>query len=600
MNLLNIRNLYLGFGGRALLEDVNLQVDKGERICLVGRNGTGKSTLIRLINGDIRPDAGEIRVRQGARVSRLTQTVPEDIGGTLIEVVMGGLEKRGAEGGLDEWEGRLAAETILSRMNLPFDADFEGLSAGLKRRTLLARALAAGPDILLLDEPTNHLDMDAIAWLEDFIRQHVKTLLFVTHDRMFLQKLATRIIELDRGQLIDWACDYATYLKRKEAALSSEANQRHQFEKKLAREETWIRQGLKARRTRNEGRVRALFRMREERRAWRERIGSVKLMAQEARRTGKLVIEARNVSYDWGERPIIRDLSLTIMRGDKLGIIGPNGSGKTTLLNILLGKLSPLRGSVRHGTHLETAYFDQLRAQLDETRTVQENVAEGSDQVIIGGRPMHVIGYLKDFLFSPERARSPVSILSGGERNRLLLAKLFTKAANVLVLDEPTNDLDMETLELLETLLVSYEGTVLLVSHDRTFLNHVVTSTLVFEGDGRVAEYVGGYDDWVAQRPTLVPAPTEKPAGPPKTSKPRRERPRKLTYKERLELEMLPQAIEALEAEQAALHEQMANPAFYKEAGARISGAKSRLEVLDAALEKAYERWAALEAIDSE
>ena len=595
MNILNIRNLSLGFGGHPLLENVNLQIDRGERVCIVGRNGTGKSTLIRLINGDIRPDAGEIQRQPGSRVTCLTQTVPQGIGGTVLKVVMDGVKKSG-----DEWEDRLAAETILSRMNLPIDADFEGLSAGLKRRTLLARALAEGPEILLLDEPTNHLDMDAIAWLEDFIRQYVKTLLFVTHDRMFLQTLATRIVELDRGQLINWACDYATYLKRKEAALSAEANQRHQFEKKLAREETWIRQGVKARRTRNEGRVQDLLRMREERRAWRDRIGSVKLMAQEARRTGKLVIEARDISHDWGERPIIRDLSLTVMRGDKLGIIGPNGSGKTTLLNILLGNLAPLQGSVRHGTHLETAYFDQLRDQLDETRTVQENVAEGNDQVIIDGAPVHVIGYLKDFLFSPERARSPLSILSGGERNRLLLAKLFTKPANVLVLDEPTNDLDMETLELLENLLVSYAGTVLLVSHDRTFLNHVVTGTLVFEGDGRVTEYVGGYDDWLAQRPPLLSEPAGKPSVPAKSSKPRRERPRKLTYKERLELEALPQTIEALEAEQATLHEQMADPAFYKEAGATIAGAKSRLAALDAALENAYERWEALEAIDVE
>ncbi|WP_373499352.1 ATP-binding cassette domain-containing protein [Desulfococcus sp.] len=600
MNLLNINNLYLGFGGLALLEDLSLQIDAGERVCLVGRNGTGKSTLIRLIAGDLKPDSGEIQLQHGARVSCLSQAVPRNLGGTILEVVLGGMAGNKSEGGADEWEGRLMAETMLSRMALPFDADFKGLSAGIKRRTLLARALAAKPDILLLDEPTNHLDMEAIAWLETFLLQHVKTLLFVTHDRMFLQNLATRIIELDRGRLINWACDYATYLARKEAALSTEANQRHQFDKKLAREETWIRQGVKARRTRNEGRVRALRRLREERRAWRERIGSVSMMAQEAQRTGKLVIEARDICFDRGERPIIRDLSLTVMRGDKLGIIGPNGAGKTTLLNILLGNLAPQQGSVRYGTHLETAYFDQMRDQLDETRTVQENVAEGNDQVILGGKPTHVIGYLKDFLFSPERARSPVSILSGGERNRLLLAKLFTKPANVLVLDEPTNDLDMETLELLESLLVAYEGTVLLVSHDRTFLNQVVTGTLVFEGDGRVTEYIGGYDDWVAQRPPAPDAAAEKPAGAPKPSRPRRERPRKLTYKERLELEAMPQTIEALEAEQADLHRRMADPAFYREDGAVISLAKSRLAALDAALEQAYARWEALSAIDSE
>jgi len=600
MNLLNIRNLSVGYGARAVLENVDLQIDRGERICLMGRNGTGKSTLIRLISGDIRPDAGEIQLRQGVRVAGLTQEVPEDIGGTIIGVVLADDLKKSVEDETEEWERRLAAETILSRMNLPFDGRFEALSAGLKRRTLLARALAAQPDILLLDEPTNHLDMDAIAWLEDFILQHVKTLLFVTHDRMFLKKLAGRIIELDGGRLYNWACDYETYLERKDAALSADANQRHQFEKKLAREETWIRQGVKARRTRNEGRVRALLRMREERRAWRERIGSVKLMAQEARRTGKLVIEARNISFGWSERPVIRDLSLAVMRGDKLGIIGPNGSGKTTLLNLLLGKLAPRQGSVRHGTHIETAYFDQLRDQLDDTRSVQDNVADGGDQVIIDGSPVHVIGYLKNFLFSPETARSPVSILSGGEKNRLLLAKLFTRPANLLVLDEPTNDLDIETLELLETLLVSYAGTVLLVSHDRTFLNNVVTGTLVFEGGGQVTEYVGGYDDWLAQRPPREAAGTDTAAGPSKSPKPRRERPKKLTYKQRLELEALPGRIEALEAEQAALHGQLADPAFYKQAGDKVAAATSRLEALDALLKQSYERWEFLESFEAE
>ena len=594
MNLLNLKNISLGYGGRELFSEVNLQMDAGERVCLLGRNGAGKTTLLRLIAGEIPPDAGEIQLPHGARVACLSQAVPQGLAGTLLEVVQGGV----SAGTTDDWEGRILAETMLSRMGLPFEALFQDLSAGLKRRTLLARALAANPDLLLLDEPTNHLDMEAITWLEAFLRQHVKTLLFVTHDRMFLRNLATRIVELDRGRLTQWACDYPTYLERKEAALSAEENQRHQFDRKLAVEEAWIRQGVKARRTRNEGRVRALERLREERRAWRERTGSVSMMAQEARRTGRLVIEARDICIDRGGRPILRDLSLTVMRGDKLGIIGPNGAGKTTLLNILLGNLPPDRGTLRHGTHLEIAYFDQMRRQLDETRTVQENVAEGNDQVILGGRPRHVIGYLKEFLFSPDRARSPVSTLSGGERNRLLLAKLFTRPANVLVLDEPTNDLDLETLELLENLLVEYEGTVLLVSHDRTFLNQVVTGTLAFEGGGKVTEYVGGYDDYLAQRP---PAPAdEKPAEAPKPPRPRRERPKKLTYGERLELEAMPRTIEALEAEQAEFHRRMADPAFYREEGAVIARAKARLEALDTALEEAYARWETLSDLDSE
>ena len=387
MNLLNLKNLSLGYGGRELFSEVSLQIDAGERVCLLGRNGAGKSTLLRLIAGEIHPDAGEIQLQHGARVACLSQAVPPDLAGTLLEVVLGGVSACAA----DEWEGRILAETMLSRMGLPFDALFQDLSAGLKRRALLARALAAKPDLLLLDEPTNHLDMEAITWLEAFLRQHVKTLLFVTHDRMFLRSLATRIVELDRGRLTQWACDYPTYLERKEAALLAEENQRHQFDRKLAVEEAWIRQGVKARRTRNEGRVRALLRLREERRAWRERTGSVSMMAQEARRTGRLVIEARDIGIDLGGRPILRDLSLTVMRGDKLGIIGPNGAGKTTLLNILLGNLPPDKGTVRHGTHLEIAYFDQMRGQLDETRTVQENVAEGSDQVILGGDRKSVV-----------------------------------------------------------------------------------------------------------------------------------------------------------------------------------------------------------------
>ncbi|GBC61684.1 ABC transporter ATP-binding protein [Desulfonema ishimotonii] len=598
MALLSVKNVNLGFGGPLLLDNISLQIERGERVCLLGRNGTGKSTLLKLISRQIPPDAGEIIRQQGIRVAQLTQEVPRHLTGTVLHVVSGGNDPESGNLPEDEaWQRQVQIETILSRMKLVPEADFDSLSAGLKRRTLLARALASEPDILILDEPTNHLDIDAIGWLEEFLLRHVKTLLFVTHDRMFLRKLATRIIELDRGQLTSWACDYDTCLARKEADLSTEANQRAQFEKKLAQEEAWIRKGIKARRTRNEGRVRALIKMRRERRAWQDRIGSVNMQAQEARRTGKLVMEAQGVSYAYGSSPIIRDFSTTLMRGDKVGIIGPNGAGKTTLLNILLGQLPPDTGTVRHGTHLEVAYFDQLRMQLDEAKTVQENVGDGNDKVIINGQPRHIISYLKDFLFSPDRARSPVSMLSGGERNRLLLAKLFTRPSNMLVLDEPTNDLDAETLELLEELLLNYTGTVLLVSHDRAFLNNVVTSTLVFEGDGAVNEYVGGYDDWLARRRPDTPPEPAAPKIRAAKPKPEKARPRKRTFKEQRELDALPQRIEDLEAEQAGLHEKMAEPAFYQNGGDEIARAKSRLEALENELETTYARWEALESI---
>jgi ATP-binding cassette subfamily F protein uup len=489
-------------------------------------------------------------------------------------------------------------ELTLARMNLEPDAPFGALSAGLKRRALLARSLVRDPDLLLLDEPTNHLDIEAISWMEDFLLRFAGTIVFVTHDRVFLKKLATRIVELDRGRLLDWACDYETFLERREAALAAEAEQWVQFDKKLAREEIWIRQGIKARRTRNEGRVRALESMREARKARRGHAGTVRLRAQEAVSSGKLVIEATDVSYayDTGD-PVIRDFSTLILRGDKVGIIGPNGSGKTTLLRLLLGDLQTKAGQVRHGVHLEVAYFDQLRAQLEEDRSVLENVGEGNDTILFNGKPRHIIGYLQDFLFSPERARSPVRILSGGERNRLLLAKLFTQPSNVLVMDEPTNDLDTDTLELLEELLLDHPGTLLLVSHDRAFLNNVVTSTLVMEGGGHVGEYVGGYDDWLRQRQPIIPGKAEKASSRPSRQQAQRQQRATLSFKEQRELEALPERIELLEAEQRSLYEAMSDPSFYRKAGSDIAAAQRRLEALEEELESAYQRWEELEAI---
>lgn len=603
MALLSLKNITLGFGPSLLLDHVNLEVQQEEKICLIGRNGTGKSTLIKLINNDIEPDSGEISFFKGARAAKLDQEVPRDLRGSVYEIVSKGLEQGNIGINSEEWQNRRQVESVLSKMELDPDAEFENLSAGLKRRVLLGRALVSEPDLLLLDEPTNHLDIDSIKWLEEFLLRHVKTLVFVTHDRIFLKKLATRIIELDRGNLGSWDCNYQTFLNRRQAQLDAEDNQNRQFDKKLAKEEQWIRKGIKARRTRNEGRVRALLKMREQRQARRQKTGSVKMLAQEAMKTGKLVMEVSNISYFYNDKPVIKDFSTTIMRGDRVGIIGPNGSGKTTLLNILLGKLSPPSGEIKHGTHLETAYFDQLRIQLHEDKTVQENVGDGNDNVIINGRPRHIIGWLQDFLFSPERSRSPVSVLSGGERNRLLLAKMFTKPSNVLVLDEPTNDLDAETLELLEELLMNYRGTVLLVSHDREFLNNVVTNTLVFEGKGIVNEYVGGYDDWINFRKDNEDADIKsiKPVKKEKKSKPKfqKEKPRKLSFKEKQELEALPKLIEDLESEQAKIHENMSDPAFYQKQGREIADAKSRLENIEQELETAYERWENLESLNN-
>ncbi len=597
MAIVSVQELTLGFGGHPLLDRVTLHIEKGDRISLLGRNGTGKSTLMRLINREIRPDSGKVVTETGVRTARLPQEVPTDISGTILTVVVQGLSDEADK--IPEWEIRTRAETILSKMQLDGDEPFQNLSAGLKRRALLAQTLVAEPDLLLLDEPTNHLDIEAIKWLEDFLGRHGPTLIFIAHDREFVRRLATKIAQIDRGHLNLFECSYDTFLERKEAVLADEAARLHRADKKLAAEEVWVRQGIKARRTRNEGRVRALEGLREERRQRRAKAGSVKMRAQEAERTGKLVIEAQHLDYSFGPDAVLKDFSTVIQRGDKIGIMGPNGCGKTTLLNLLLGNLHPDNGNIRHGLHLEIAYFDQLREQLDEEKSVQENVAGKNDKVIIDGNARHIIGYLGDFLFTPERARSPVSILSGGERNRLLLAKLFTRPANVLVLDEPTNDLDMETLELLEELLVAYRGTLLLVSHDRTFLNNVVTGIYAFEGDGRVEEYVGGYDDWLRQQ-TGAPAPSSRKEKPEKTapSKPKAsDKSRKLSYKEQQELEALPGRIEAMEAEQAEIHATLSDPDFYREKSPEVAKLKDRLETLEKELFAAYARWEELEAI---
>jgi len=624
--LITLRNLSLAFGGPPLFDGITLQIEEGERLCLLGRNGTGKSTLLKVIAGELPADGGEIHRRQGLKTALVAQEVPHGLDGMVFDLVAAGLgdatalladyhrltqrlaestdaehlsrleslQQRMEESGA--WTLHQEVERVLSRLALDADAPFATLSGGTKRRVLLARALVSAPDILLLDEPTNHLDIDTILWLEEFLLKHVRTLVFVTHDRAFAHRLANRVAELDRGRLYAFNCAYNQFVERREALLEAEIARQALFDRKLAQEEAWIRQGIKARRTRNEGRVRALNKLREEHRQRRERLGTAKLQLQEAERSGALVAEVEKVSYAWEGRPLIRDFSTTILRGDRIGIIGPNGAGKTTLLRLLLGELEPQKGHVRLGTRREVLYFDQLREQLHPDATVQACVADGNDSVTVNGRSRHVIGYLQDFLFTPERARSPVRILSGGERNRLLLARLFTKPANVLVLDEPTNDLDAETLDMLEELLADFAGTLLLVSHDREFLNRTVTSTLVLDGNGKVEEFVGGYDDWQRQAQAApAAAPAKKPL--PDKPKPAKERPRKLTFKENQELAALPERIAALEEEQASLHATLADPAFYRDAGAEVARLNARLAELEGELEEAYGRWEELEGL---
>jgi ATP-binding cassette subfamily F protein uup len=598
MAIVSLLDVSLSFGGAPLLDRVNLQIDRGERVCLVGRNGAGKSTLMKVISGELEADKGQVFRQAGAVFSTLKQEVPAGLAGTVRTVVEG-------EGGSyeehNDWERHDRVERLLEQMGLPADQDFAALSAGQKRRVLLARGLVEAPQLLLLDEPTNHLDLASIQWLEEFLIEWGGALLFVTHDRAFLRKLATRIVEVDRGQLIGWACDYDTFLVRKQAVLEAEEVERAQFDKKLAQEEVWIRRGVKAQRSRANNRIHALEKMRAERAERRDRQGKATMTAQEADRSGFKVITCEDAGFRYADDGpwIVRDVTTRIERGDKIGIVGPNGAGKTTLLKLLLGQLKPKVGLVEQGTQLEIVYFDQLRAQLDETMRVQDAVADGNTMITINGRTRHVISYLEDFLFEPTRARTPIKALSGGERNRLLLARLFTKPANVLVLDEPTNDLDAETLELLEDLLVEFGGTVLLVSHDRAFLNEVCTSLLVFEGEGRVVDYIGGYDDWQkekARKAAALAAAEElakraaKAAASGGAGSPAAKA-RKLTNKERAELDAMPALIEKLENEQTALTAKLADPLFFKKPPLEVTQATGRLHELEAQIATTYKRW---------
>jgi ATP-binding cassette subfamily F protein uup len=622
--LLSLKQITVSYGGPNLLNKVDFQLDRGERVCLVGRNGAGKSTLMKLIAGELTADGGEIR-GSDLKIARLEQEVSGSTDGSVFDVVAQGLGEvapllieyhhvlhqletdasesvlaalEKAQGKLeaaDGWSVEQRVESVISRLSLNADSEFSALSGGMKRRVLLAQALVKEPDILLLDEPTNHLDISSITWLEEFLKSYAGTVLFITHDRTFLQALATRIVQLDRGQLVSFPGDYRTYLERREALLAEEESQNALFDKKLAQEEVWIRQGIKARRTRNEGRVRALQQLRRERGQRREKLGNVKMQLQEAQRSGKLVIEAEDLAQSYDGRTLFSEFTTLIQRGDRIGVIGPNGCGKSTLLSILLGKNKPEKGEVTLGTNIEVAYFDQLRSQLKEEESVVDNVGQGSDFVEISGARKHIMGYLQDFLFTPERARTPVKALSGGERNRLLLAKLFTQPANLLVMDEPTNDLDAETLDLLEDLLMNYQGTLLLVSHDRAFLNNVATSTIVFDDDGQVREYVGGYDDWVHQRRLDQQERSDKPKS---VAKPIKSGGKKssLTYQEQLDLAALPKQIETMELKQTELHDKISQPEFYQQAEDKVSAVQAQLAELTEELEFTYDRWQQLEA----
>ena len=595
MAFINLQSVSLAFGSTSLFEDIHLTVESGEKVALVGRNGSGKSTLLKLIAGILRPDTGTIAIQKGIRIAYLDQMVPGEMTGTVLEVVKGDFT-RAQDGQESAFNQR--AEKVISQLGLESDWINNTLSAGMKRKVLMAKALAAEPDVLLLDEPTNHTDIDSIKRLEEMLIKFTGALIFVTHDRMFLQRIATRIVEIDRCKLFDQVCDYETFLARRVAAREVEETQNALFDKKLKKEEQWIRTGVRARRTRNEGRVRELQKLRVIRRDRKEVTGIVKIESQETERSGMLVVKTDNVSFSYGCNPIISQLSTVIMKGDRVGILGPNGSGKTTLLRLLLGNLQPDSGSIRLGTNLQISYFDQLREQLDENKTVQENVVENNqDTVTINGQKRHIIGYMQDFLFSPDQVRSYVSTLSGGERNRLLLARLFTRSSNLLVMDEPTNDLDIETMELLEDYLMKYAGTVLLVSHDRAFVNNVVTSTLVFEGAGNVKEYVGGYDDWLRQRTAEAkPVKTAKDTPPIRTIRQKV----KFGFRQQKELDSLTLTIQSLETEQETLYQAMGDAGLYKNDKSAILSKKKRLEEVKELLAAAYTRWEELEQLKNE
>ena len=628
MSLVSLQDVSVAFGGPPVLNHADFAIERGERVCLLGRNGAGKSTFMKVLDGTQSPDSGAVVKLGGVTMARLDQEMPLALTGSIFEVVAEGLGDRGrllteyhaasirvsvdhSDGALREldrlhraldstnaWQLHIRVETVLEHLALDPEARIEQASGGRTRQALLARALVCEPDLILLDEPTNHLDIEAIEWMEEYLTSRGLTLIFVTHDRAFLRRVATRIVELDRGRMVDFGTDYDTYLERKDAMLASEAKSWDEFDKRLAKEEVWIRTGVQGRRTRNEGRVRGLEALRVERSQRRERVGTTRAQAQDAERSGRMVIEANAIGFTHGAKPIVSELTTTIMRGDRVGLVGPNGCGKTTLIKLLLGELTPQSGSIRHGTNLDIAYFDQRREQLDPERSVFDSIADGADFVTVGGQPRHVNGYLQDFLFTPDRSRTPVRALSGGERNRLLLARLFTRSFNVLVLDEPTNDLDIETLDVLEALLTAYSGTLLLVSHDRAFLDAVVSSTLVFEGKGAVREYVGGYTDWLRQRPSpvVVAAVPPKRVEAPSAAKSKK---RKLSYKEAQELAALPDRISASEQELEQGYVSLADPAVVRDLVA-LGGVRSRVAELELAIPALMARWEELETIASE